>query len=82
MAGLAAKIFSFRYGRLPALQALLSYGNCTVNARNKKGSTPLHFAAWCGHQYVIELLLSHPEINLGAKDSDGKIPLGTVGQLY
>ncbi len=39
------------------------------------GSTPLHFAAWCGHQYVTELLLSHGGIDLLAKDNDGKIPL-------
>lgn len=65
----------YRYGQLAAVQVLINIGNCDVNVRNRNGSTPLHFAAWCGHQYVVELLLSHPDIQLNLKDKDGKTSL-------
>ena len=36
---------------------LLAQDNSLINARDKDGSTPLHCAAWKGHQQVVTLLL-------------------------
>ena len=53
-----------RYGYLDCLQALLTEGECPPNLTNQTGSSPLHLAARKGKVYVVELLLSHSDINV------------------
>ncbi|KAK6043688.1 ankyrin repeat protein [Cooperia oncophora] len=42
-----------------------------VNAQNKGGATALHFAALNGNAYLVELLLSHPGIDMNLRNRDG-----------
>jgi ankyrin repeat protein len=44
-------------GDLGALGRLLSTDAGLLDARDKDGSTPLHCAAWKGHEEVVRLLL-------------------------
>jgi ankyrin repeat protein len=44
-------------GDLEKVKGLLETDPALVHARDKDGSTPLHCAAWKGHQQVVELLL-------------------------
>ncbi|KAK5972987.1 Krev interaction trapped protein 1, partial [Trichostrongylus colubriformis] len=46
-----------------------------VNAQNKGGATALHFAALNGNAYLVELLLSHPGIDMNLRNRDGNRPL-------
>jgi ankyrin repeat protein len=48
---------------------------CSPNVRNATGATPLHLAALCGHEKVVEILVTHPKIDLNAKDKDNKTAL-------
>lgn len=47
--------------------SLLLSHEASVNVQDNKGSTPLHLAAWAGHDHVIKVLLtqgpSTPHIN-------------------
>jgi hypothetical protein len=49
---------------------LLAKGS-DVNLTNSKGRTALHYAAYCGHSAVVELLLAQEGINVNLKDSLG-----------
>ena len=44
-------------GDAAKVAALLATEATLVNARDKDGSTPLHYATWKGHQAVVALLL-------------------------
>ncbi|PIO57250.1 ankyrin repeat protein, partial [Teladorsagia circumcincta] len=46
-----------------------------VNAQNKGGATALHFAALNGNAYLVELLLSHPGIDINLRNRDGNRPV-------
>jgi ankyrin repeat protein len=54
----------FSYGHLKAITVLLNESNCSPNVVNDNGSTPLHLAALQGKFYVVELLLSHQDIDV------------------
>jgi len=53
-----------RHGQITAVTVLLNEGSCSPNVTNDNGSTPLHLAAQHGQVYVIELLLSHKELDV------------------
>eukprot|EP01097_Dermamoeba_algensis_P007859 TRINITY_DN506_c0_g1_i4.p1 TRINITY_DN506_c0_g1~~TRINITY_DN506_c0_g1_i4.p1 ORF type:complete len:120 (-),score=2.32 TRINITY_DN506_c0_g1_i4:153-512(-) len=48
------------YGHEQVVQKLLTELGANVNAQTRETvSTPLHFAAGCGHQPIVRLLLCH-----------------------
>ena len=51
------------YGKLKVAQVLMNHATTNVNLTNKKGETPLHFAAMNGFHHLIELILSNAKIN-------------------
>jgi ankyrin repeat protein len=53
---------------------LLLANKAEVNAKDKDGWTPLHFAALVGHKDVAELLLAN-RADVNAKTVDGETPL-------
>jgi ankyrin repeat protein len=58
---------------LPEVERLLSVG-AEVNARDRYGRTPLHWACYHGHVQVVKELREHGA-DIDAKDSDGNTPL-------
>lgn len=64
---------------MSAVQALVNVGNCLVNAATRSGSRALHFAASNGHAYVVELLLSHAQLDMDALDGEGKRAVQLAG---
>jgi ankyrin repeat protein len=62
MPSLVSFIF-YRYGKVEATRILLEKGKCNPNLLNGQLSSPLHFAAGGGHAEIVEILLSHPEID-------------------
>ena len=50
-------------------------GGADPSIKDKKGSTPLHFAARRGNDEIVKLLLEHPKVNVDDRDSSGKTAL-------
>ncbi|KAH7232228.1 ankyrin repeat-containing domain protein, partial [Fusarium redolens] len=67
---LAAKSMS-----LEAIQQLLAQRGIHVNAKGSGGRTVLHTAAMSGDKKMIELALTHPDIDVNIRDNDGNTPL-------
>jgi len=60
-------------GNIGEVVKQLDYG-ADINARNRDGITPLHFAALSGHRDVVEFLINRGA-NVKAKASQGGTPL-------
>ena len=61
-------------GNIEAVKQHLAAGT-DVNARHKSGGlTPLHFAAYYGHEEIVELLITKGA-NVNAKANDGRTPI-------
>jgi len=63
-----------RDGDLAQVRALLKHNPDLVSTRDSTGRTPLHFAAYEGHEDVVELLLAHGA-DVNAKADNGETPL-------
>jgi ankyrin repeat protein len=61
-------------GNWDAVKEQLDQG-VDVNAQNKNGSTALTRAAYNGYTDVVQELLTHPDINIGIKNTKGKTAL-------
>ena len=55
-------------------RALLRSNLTNVNARNMLGETPVHGAAWKGHDEIVGLLVGRGA-DVAAKNNEGKTPL-------
>ena len=54
--GLTGLHYAARNGALEAVLVLVEYG-ADVNARSNSGASPLHRAAYMGHEKIVEVLL-------------------------
>lgn len=59
-----------REGDLGLVRRALLDEECDPNARDKHSRTPIHLAAWAGHDEVVEELLKAEGINVGAAAKD------------
>jgi ankyrin repeat protein len=59
-------------GNIEAIKQHLATGT-DVNAKDKYGGTPLHYAAFHGHKETVELLIAEGA-DVNAKDEDGETP--------
>jgi len=50
-------------------------GGADPSIKDKKGSTPLHFAARRGNDEIVKVLLEHPKVKFDDRDSSGKTAL-------
>ena len=66
-----SKTFTCKVTKFLRVFPLPSVGFCLRLGRGSRGSTPLHFAAWDGHDSVVERLLK-AKAAVDAKDEDGR----------
>eukprot|EP00435_Cladocopium_sp_Y103_P044380 s1805_g12.t1 len=66
-------------GHLEVVQVLLAAG-APVEAKNKKGLTPLHYAACNGHTAIVERLIAAGAV-VDAVDDDGQGASETAGDV-
>ncbi|KAI9666582.1 MAG: hypothetical protein M1821_004518 [Bathelium mastoideum] len=58
------------------VKLLLSIADIEVNSMNEDGRTPLSWAAECGHQGIVQLLLEMSQVDVDSKDTEeGRTPL-------
>lgn len=62
-------------GKTSCVKALLSVGNCDVDATNTKGWTPIMHAANFGHRDCVELLLGSGSCDINVCSRDGWTPM-------
>lgn len=63
-----------RAGDLVKVQSILRSNPMAVNARDKHSRTPLHLAAWAGHEQVVSYLCKHKaDVRAAAVDDMGAI---------
>ena len=64
----------YRFNGLSTVEALLQAG-ADPSIKDRKGSTPLHFAARRGNDEIVKVLLKHPKVKIDVRDSYGKTAL-------
>lgn len=63
-----------RKGDLHAVQSIIASNPLTVNSRDKHSRTPLHLAAWSGHNEVVSYLCKNKaDVRAAAMDDMGAI---------
>lgn len=63
-----------RVGALEILK-LLAQSSADCNAKDRRDSTPLHFAVYNGYGAIIDFLISECNVDIEAKDVEGGTPL-------
>ena len=66
--------------RISNVIALLKIEGIQVNSRNWYGNTPLHLAARCGHEAIVDVLLLEKDIDLMPLNRSAKTPLHYAAQ--
>ncbi|XP_060806538.1 rabankyrin-5 isoform X1 [Amyelois transitella] len=66
-----------QWGLTDVIQTLLEHG-ANINSKDAEGKTPLHIAIENQHAAIISLLLSHPGIDLSARDNKGVSPFAAA----
>ena len=66
-------IKAIRKGNIEAVKQHIAAGT-DVNAKDEDGLTPLHYAAYCGHNEIAELLIAKGA-DVNAKDNAGTTTL-------
>jgi ankyrin repeat protein len=69
---LEALMSACKEGDAMFVKKILDDGNIDVNHQDDLGWTPLMWAVFSKSNEVIDILLSHPEIELDIQDSQGK----------
>ncbi|XP_074641653.1 rabankyrin-5-like [Tubulanus polymorphus] len=59
------------------VQALVEH-NGDVNAQDADGNAPIHVAIMNQHSVIIQLLMSHPALNLSVRDKQGLTPFAAA----
>src|SRR5919204_1849627 len=63
-------------GELDRVERLLSESSASVNTYSPDGWTPLHLAAFFGHQKIAELLIAYDaDVTARSKNENGNTPL-------
>jgi len=64
-------------GRAALIRMLLysGRGRIDLNSKDKYGLTPLYWAAWFGHEEVVDLLLVEPAVHLSQQEENDCSPL-------
>jgi len=62
------------HGSMDAIRLLMKQKH-TLEAHDRNGDTPLHLAVRSQSRQVMDLLLSHPQIDVNCKDLAGNTPL-------
>ena len=57
------------------VKLLSSRVDVTVDSRDKRGRTPLFWAAWKGRGAVVKLLLTRDDVEVDSRDKSGLTPL-------
>jgi len=63
------------FNNQPEAARLLLDAGADINCKNLKGNTPLMIAGALGHYSLLEILATHPKINIQAEDFAGKTAL-------
>ncbi|EGO29202.1 hypothetical protein SERLADRAFT_456645, partial [Serpula lacrymans var. lacrymans S7.9] len=61
-------------GHLKVVSLLLDQGH-DVNLQDRRGMTSLSYAADCGNEEIVKLLLARDDVNADSKDEEGRTPL-------
>ncbi|KAL6624151.1 ankyrin repeat-containing domain protein [Neocallimastix sp. 'constans'] len=65
-----------RYGLRNVVEIILKFGkNYDINALDKEGNTPLHYACYGKYTSIVKILLREEHINVNITDPNGDSPL-------
>jgi len=65
-----------RHGLRNVVEILLKFGkNYDINALDKEGNTPLHYACYGKYTSIVKILLREEQINVNITDPNGDSPL-------
>ena len=63
------------FGIVEIVASLLEVESCNINQTDCTGGTPLIWAAWSGHERVVEILLARDDASPNQPDKYGQTPL-------
>lgn len=62
------------------VKLLLATGKVDVDSKDRRGQTPLFYAAKNGHETVVKLLLATGKVKVDSKDDYGQTPLSYAAE--